>query len=339
MFKNKTQQLITASLLVALGLIFPYVTAHAFGIPGNILLPMHIFVLLIGLWCGPYYGVVCGLIIPLMSALLTGMPPFYPMLPIMLGELGTYGLMSGILLHQTKLGKHKLGVYLALVGAMVSGRLVYGLIFSLLFLMNPQIKALSAMAAFVTGLPGIILQLVIIPPLMRAISPLIQVRPIKLLLEEQEDLLGMAKELIKEGKASCVVIKEQQILEMRNGPGIQPVISLYEEKILENALVVDKIIGKAAAMVLTFGKVKAVYAETMSQAAKAYLEKHQIQVGYERCIDVINNREGNGICPMERAVMDLEDPGEALEVLKETLILLRKKRALMDRSYKNNVAN
>ncbi len=339
MFKNKTQQLITAGLLVAVGLIFPYVTAHAFGIHGNILLPMHIFVLLIGLCCGPFYGGVCGLIIPLMSSLLTGMPPLYPMLPIMLGELGTYGLMSGILLHQTKLGKYKLGVYLALLGAMVSGRLVYGLIFSLLFLMNPQIKALSAMAAFVTGLPGIILQLVIIPPIIGAISRLKQVRPIKPVLEEQEELLRTAKELIKEGKASCVVIKEQHIQRMLNGPGIQPVISLYEEKILENTLVADKIIGKAAAMVLTLGKVKAVYAETMSQAAKAYLEKHQIEVGYGRCIDVINNREGNGICPIERAVMDLEDPSEALEVLKETLIALRKKRALIDRTYKNNVAN
>ncbi|PHV69912.1 hypothetical protein CS063_13080 [Sporanaerobium hydrogeniformans] len=321
MLQTKTKKTITAGMLIGLGLILPYLTSHAFGIPGTILLPMHIPVLVIGLSCGPFYGGIGGLVTPLLSALLTGMPPIYPMLPIMMGELGTYGLVSGLLLHKTKLKGSKRGIYPALLGAMVSGRLIYGVIFSILFFLNNEMKALSVGAAILTGLPGILVQLLVVPPVVIVIGHGIMDRQ---QLEKGDKMLEEAKKMIKEEVATCIVIKEDRILKAENGRGIQPVIYLYEENCLEDALVVDKIVGKAAAMVLTLGKVKGVYAQTMSKAAKAYLEEQHIEIAYERCIDVINNREGNGICPMERAVMGIDDPSEALETLKETLISLRK---------------
>ena len=80
--KNRamTKTMTTMGLLMAVGLILPYATSHAFGIPGTILLPMHFPIFLMGMLCGPLWGIVGGLLVPLLSSLLTGMPAFYPML-------------------------------------------------------------------------------------------------------------------------------------------------------------------------------------------------------------------------------------------------------------------
>ena len=317
-----TKKTVIAGMLMAVGVILPYFTAHGFGVPGNVLLPMHIPVLLAGLLCGPFYGALCGVIIPCLSAILTGMPSFYPMLPIMVGELCTYGLISGLLLFKTALHKKSWGSYTALIGAMICGRLVYGIIFSILLGLNPQLKALSMPAAILTGLPGIILQLILIPPVVIAVLSVLKDTP-----KSKEGVTAQMEEaimLIRSGKASCIVIKDGKILRKLNGRGIGPVIALYEEGIINNAEVVDKIIGKAAAMILVLGNVKKVYGEIMSKEAEKYLRAHHIEVDYGRCIDVINSREGNGICPMERAVMTIDEPLEALQVLKQTLIALRK---------------
>lgn len=322
MTRMHTKKTVGAGMLMAVGVILPYFTAHGFGMPGNVLLPMHIPVLLAGLLCGPFYGALCGVLIPCLSAIFTGMPSFYPMLPIMTGELCTYGIISGLLFHKTALHQKSWGSYIALIGAMACGRVIYGIIFSILWGLDPQLKALSMPAAILTGLPGIILQVIIIPPIVMAV-----VRALRDTQKNKEGVTEQMEEaitLIRSGKASCVVIKDGKILRKLNDRGIGPVISLYEEGIINNAEVADKIIGKAAAMILVLGNVKKVYGETMSKEAEKYLKMHHIEVGYGRCIDVIRNREGNGICPMERAVMAIDEPKEALEVLKQTLAKLRK---------------
>ena len=74
-------RIVLAGVLTALGVLLPFVTAHAFGVPGTVLLPMHLPVLLMGLLCGPQFGAAGGLLIPVISSLLTGMPVAFPMLP------------------------------------------------------------------------------------------------------------------------------------------------------------------------------------------------------------------------------------------------------------------
>ena len=97
----------------------------------------------------------------------------------------------------------------------------------------------------------------------------------------------------------------------------------YEAGKLKNALVADKIIGKAASVILILGGAKEVYGDTISKTALAYLTAHGIKALENRVIDVISNREGNGICPMERAVMDVEAPEVGLQKLRETIAALR----------------
>ena len=149
-------------MLFALGLVLPFLTAHAFGIPGTVLLPMHVPVLLAGLLCGPFYGGALGLLLPLFNCLFTGMPALYPMVPIMTAELFVYGMTSGLLLSKTPLCRYKWGVFVALPIAMLLGRVAYGLTFHFLFLLSGELKGLTVTAALVTGLPGIVLQLLLL---------------------------------------------------------------------------------------------------------------------------------------------------------------------------------
>ncbi|MEG1275596.1 MAG: ECF transporter S component, partial [Ruthenibacterium sp.] len=91
---NRTKKLVLAALCVALGMILP-MAFHAVPNAGGIFLPMHIPVLLCGLVCGWQYGLACGVLAPLLSSLITGMPPA-AFLPGMLCELAVYGLVSGL---------------------------------------------------------------------------------------------------------------------------------------------------------------------------------------------------------------------------------------------------
>ena len=165
MIQNTTQRLTVSGLFLALGIILPYALGHGFGIPGTMLLPMHIPVLLCGFLCGPIYGALCGAALPILNCLLTGMPAPFPMLPIMFFELTVYGLTSGLLLSKTPLGKSKFGIYAALPISMLCGRIAYAVTFYTLLLVVGELKALTVSAAIVTGLPGMLIQLLIIPPI------------------------------------------------------------------------------------------------------------------------------------------------------------------------------
>jgi hypothetical protein len=165
MIESKTQRLTLSGLLLAIGIILPYATAHGLGIAGTLLLPMHVPVLLCGFLCGPVYGATLGMTLPILNCLLTGMPVPFPMLPIMFFELLLYGVSSGLLFSKTSLGKTKFGIYPALAIAMICGRIAYAITFYVLFLIVGKLKALAVGAAIATGLPGIICQFLIIPPI------------------------------------------------------------------------------------------------------------------------------------------------------------------------------
>ena len=93
---TRTHEMIRGGLFVALAVILP-VCFHWFGMAGAIFLPMHIPVLLSGMLAGPRSGFVTGLMSPALSSLLTGMPPLWPVLPVMTAELCLYGGAAGYL--------------------------------------------------------------------------------------------------------------------------------------------------------------------------------------------------------------------------------------------------
>ena len=163
---------VLGALFAALCVVLP-IAFHAIPNAGSIFLPMHIPVLLCGLVCGWPYGLVCGLLGPFLSSLLTGMPPA-AMLPSMMVECAVYGAISGIVLKIVRTGNTTRDLYIALVIAMIAGRVVSGIAKALI--LSPGITMSAWVAAsFVTALPGILVQLVVIPLL---VNLLIRIRMI-----------------------------------------------------------------------------------------------------------------------------------------------------------------
>ena len=165
---TSVKRLILAALCVSLGVVLP-LAFQSIANAGSIFLPMHIPVLLCGLVCGWPFGLACGILTPLLSSLMTGMPPA-AFLPSMLIELAIYGFVAGLLMRVIKTGKFTLDVLLSLIGAMLAGRLVFGLLNALIFRAGAYSLAAWTGAAFVTALPGIAIQLIIIPVLVLALK-------------------------------------------------------------------------------------------------------------------------------------------------------------------------
>lgn len=299
-------------LFVVIGIVFPFFTGHMFGIPGVILLPMHLPVLFCGLLLGPRWGALCGGLVPVLSSLLTGMPALYPMMPIMAAQLLALGLVSG-LLYQTV----RFPLYLSLGLVVGAGWLVYGLLFYLLFFAgNGALKAPTLWVALMRGVPGIFIQLLLIPLLMKRVE-----RRGERKKGSEESAFSKALDCIRRREASVVILQNGNIVHMASGRGVRPLLTIYREapEKLRGALVLDKIIGKAAAMILTQGGVREVYAEVMTAAAVEFLRTHNVELRDGQVIDVLSNRERDGICPVERSVLRTEDPEEGIRRITEEL--------------------
>ena len=139
--------------------------------PGQVFLPMHIPVLLGGFVLGPVFGFFVGLFSPIISSVLTGMPAV-GRLPFMMIELAVYGLVSGLMYNTFKFNKKKMGTYISLLTAMLCGRIVYAIsLFVAVNLMGIQCGGpIAAVTATVSGVPGIIIQVLIIPPVVYALE-------------------------------------------------------------------------------------------------------------------------------------------------------------------------
>ena len=169
--RSRSRFIAHTALFLALGVLLPigfhYVSPA--GLPlGRVLLPMHLPVLLAGFISGPASGIVVGLLAPGLSHLLTGMPPTYAVAPMTL-ELAMYGLVAGITYQRLHLN-----IYLSLIIAMVLGRILFGLgLFVLGLLIHLDYTAaayFSGGSALISGLPGIVMQLVLIPVIVAAIN-------------------------------------------------------------------------------------------------------------------------------------------------------------------------
>ena len=167
MIKNMT----LAAMFLAIGLFLPFLTGQ---IPqfGNMMLPMHIPVILCGLICGWKYGLMIGFILPGFRFLLFGSPPFLAPFPVGLAmtfELATYGFLTGFL-YQRSRWQCLIALYRAMITAMVAGRIVWGAVMFLLVPLGLNANGFTFGAfmsgAILTAIPGIIIQLTLIPALM-----------------------------------------------------------------------------------------------------------------------------------------------------------------------------
>lgn len=165
----KLKRMTLSAMFLALGLVLPFVTMQIPQI-GSMLLPMHLPVFLCGMVCGPFWGLLVGTVCPLLRHVLFQMPPLMSAIP-MAFELAAYGLVSGLLFARFR-EKDTRAVYFSLIPAMIVGRLVWGLVQVVLFSLRGNAFTVQAFlaGAVTTAVPGIILQLILIPLLMRALK-------------------------------------------------------------------------------------------------------------------------------------------------------------------------
>ena len=172
------KKLVLSAMFMAIGLVLPFITGQIQQIE-SMLLPMHIPVLFCGLICGWQYGAVVGFVLPLLRYVLFGMPPIFPTGVAMSFELAVYGAVIGLIMQQlskrntTDSGKNYVrNLYLALIGAMLAGRIVWGLVRFILAraTMQPFTMEMFMAGAFLTAIPGIIVQLILIPGIMAALK-------------------------------------------------------------------------------------------------------------------------------------------------------------------------
>ena len=160
---RKTLKMVISALFLALAYVLPFLTGQIPEI-GAMLCPMHIPVLLCGFICGWPWGLGVGIAAPIMRSLLTGgFPPMFPTAVCMAFELAAYGAVAGMM-HRI-FPKKKPFIYCSLLTAMLAGRLIWGLA---MFICTGAVGGSFTFAAFLAGavtnaIPGILIQLVVIP--------------------------------------------------------------------------------------------------------------------------------------------------------------------------------
>ncbi|HOO97649.1 MAG TPA: ECF transporter S component [Caldisericia bacterium] len=167
MNKKSINCIVISALFIAIGVVLPIAFHMVGGNLGRVLLPMHIPVLIAGFYLPMGYAAIVGLVTPILSSLLTAMPPLYPTGVTMMFELATYAFVVSLLFafvkKNRKLTKNNIYIYVILVIAMLCGRIVSGVAYWIVgtgAAFNPFAYIAANIA---TGWIGIVVQLSVIP--------------------------------------------------------------------------------------------------------------------------------------------------------------------------------
>jgi len=130
------------------------------------------------------------------------------------------------------------------------------------------------------------------------------------------DTIKKAVNKLNQGGYTLVVVNGEREYTSKLS-GVFPLLDIIKNapEVLSGACVADKIVGKAAAVLLVYAGVKEVYAKTVSSYAILVLKKAGINLVYEKKVPFIKNRAGTDICPMEKLVLDIEDPKAGVAAL------------------------
>ncbi len=177
MSSKKLYNLTLTGFFIALGIILPQITGRIPDI-GKLLSPMHFPVLICGCVCGWKYAGACGILTPILTSLIFQRPVLFPMAVCMLFELATCGIVIAVLYKMLKNSKlpNPFPLYISLVSAMISGRIVYAIAkyICLGFSSSPSSIFVFFIHSFSTAWIGIILQIVIIPPIILILNKIMR---------------------------------------------------------------------------------------------------------------------------------------------------------------------
>ncbi|KAB3537695.1 DUF1893 domain-containing protein [Alkaliphilus pronyensis] len=134
--------------------------------------------------------------------------------------------------------------------------------------------------------------------------------------------LELAKRELMKGNFSCVLVKDGEVCYTSVEKGIKPLMLplIHDKSIFQNMVLADKVIGKAAALLIVFSSIQMVFAETISSEAKKIFEENNIMYEYEEEVPYIYNRVKSDMCPIEKLVKNTNNPQEAFQLIKEFLL-------------------
>ena len=167
--QTNVYKMVLSALFLALAFVMPFLTGQIPEI-GAMLCPMHIPVLLCGFLCGWPWGLTLGFIAPLLRSLTLSMPPMFPTAICMAFELAAYGAFAGLLYRL--LPRKKASIYVALISAMLLGRIVWGCAMYVCMGIQGSSFGLSAFlaGAVTNAIPGIIAQIILVPILVMLLT-------------------------------------------------------------------------------------------------------------------------------------------------------------------------
>lgn len=122
----------------------------------------------------------------------------------------------------------------------------------------------------------------------------------------------------------CCILAKNNTLYKADGIGVKPLVTWLNQDIhfFEGGAVADKVIGKAAALLLVLGGAVSAYGAVMSEAAVTVLKSNGIEYKYGKLVPFISNRTQTGVCPLEKSVIDIDEPNAAFMAIKATIAVL-----------------
>ena len=129
--------------------------------------------------------------------------------------------------------------------------------------------------------------------------------------------LHIAKSRLLKMNLSFVIVNDGVIILETSDHGIRALTKAvldYNDK-LEGAAIADRVVGKAAMLLIMRAKMNSLYAKTISSSALKLASKASVSIIYDNLVKMIKNRAGNDMCPFEKTVKNVEDPEEALKAL------------------------
>lgn len=129
--------------------------------------------------------------------------------------------------------------------------------------------------------------------------------------------MSQTKEALLQEGITCAIRSTTGEIRTSTKKGIAPIMEVLENepRFLQGALVADRVIGKAAAILLVKAGIWELYAEIISEHARMFLEVHNIPITYGKVVPYIINRKGDGMCPMEATVLQMNNINEAYVAL------------------------
>lgn len=139
-------------------------------------------------------------------------------------------------------------------------------------------------------------------------------------------------EHLKNHDASCLIYNNEELIYKSSHIGVKPLLDFLDRKDeyqnLEQLILVDKVIGKAAMMLSALIGIQKIYTPVASEAAHKSAKENNILLIAEKIVPYIVNREKTGMCPIEKSVMKVQDPNLALENIRQTIqgLMAKKKK-------------